>query len=98
MSRSEGTMRLTLLESLVTTMPTSLRRVRPTRLPRSPSRSACSRNPSHIRLPRHLRVPLLKYRILLLSHVQLLHHRRSTVQAPPPNPASFPRLRATAGG
>src|SRR5438552_18891783 len=82
MSRLEDTMRLTLRENLVTTTRTLLQRVRRIKPPRSPSRSACSPNQSHIHLPRHLRVPLLKYPILLPSHVQLLHHRPSNALVP----------------
>ncbi len=82
MSRLEDTMQPTPRENRETTTPTLSRRARPTRLPKSPSRSACSHNPSHIRLPCHLRVPLLKYRILPPSHVQLLHHRPFNVLVP----------------
>src|SRR5438309_2367759 len=71
MSRLEDTMRLMLRENLVTTTRTLLQRVRRIKPPRSPSRSACSPNQSHIQLPRLLRVPLHKYRILLPSHVQI---------------------------
>src|SRR5205807_402505 len=68
----EDTTQLTPREKPVTTMPTLLLPVRRTRLPKSPSRSACSPSQSHIRLHRQPRVPLLKCRIPLPPSVQLL--------------------------
>src|SRR5207249_11576012 len=69
MSRLEDTMQPTLRESRATTMPTLLLRVRRIRLPKSPSRSACSPSQSHIHFHPQLHVPLLKCRTLLPSRV-----------------------------
>src|SRR5205807_5961116 len=98
MSRLEDTMRPTLPESLVTTTRTLLQRVRRIKPPRSPSRSACSPSQSHMRLPRHLHVPLLKCRILLQSPVQLLHHRPFNVLVPPHYPPSSSPFRPLSRG